>query len=82
MISIGEPIIKSHGMKINNIKCNQKPIQIKLTDVNIPFPPSVYGGGSNDEVKQSLSISISNEIYDSIQKLNEQIINELSKTYP
>ena len=82
MISIGEPIVISHGMTIHNIKSNQKPIQIILEDVIIPFPPSVYGGESNDELKQSLSISISEESYNIIQKLNEQILNELSNIYP
>ena len=82
MISIGPAIVKSHGIKIHNLKRDSKPISIKLKEGTIPFAPSVYGGQSSDDVKQTLSITLSEYEYTQIQSLMDKIIDQLSEEYP
>ena len=51
-------------------------------NIEIPFQPSVYGGESNDDVKQTVSISLTDDMYNKLQKLDNLIIEKLQETYP
>ena len=68
----------SHGMRIYRIQ--SAPLSFKVS-ATIPFPPSAFGG-TGEEERQGIVLSIPDEVYERIHNLGEGLKAQLSETHP
>ena len=78
--------VKGGTMKICYLKFNGKPLSIKLSDnletINIPFAPSVFGGGTGLEDRKGIVFNIPDEVFDNFAVLEEWCRTKLVEHFP
>jgi hypothetical protein len=78
LLQLSKPKDLSHGMKIYS---TDEQLTFKIMDVSTPFGPSVFGG-TGDEERQSLVLSISGEDHRRMRALEESLRIQLQTQYP